>query len=318
MPHRRLCRARRRIASHGHGGRASGSATDLEGAVAAAVAASPRGGRVVVLSDGEETTGDATRAAAAARARDVTVDVVPLENSGRRDAAITRVDAPAGVHQGDTISLVVTVRSTMASRATLSVALDGGGSGSQTIQLRRARIRSRSRTRPSAPAGTPSGRAWSSPRRAGGERRAHGKRPGRSTAARDRGVGCSHRPPIAAILAARGLRASVAPPASLPRGAAGYAAVDAVVLDDVPANLLARARSARSLQPCRTAAWACSRSAAATRTRSVDMRTPRSSACSRLRASVPAICSAATSRSSSCWIAPAAWPTPPVARAFPR
>ena len=45
-------------------------------------------------------------------------------------------------------------------------------------------------------------------------------------------------PPIAAILTARGVRTTVAAPASLPRAAADYAAVDAVVLDDVPANLL--------------------------------------------------------------------------------
>ena len=45
-------------------------------------------------------------------------------------------------------------------------------------------------------------------------------------------------PPIAAILAARGVRATSAAPASLPRRAADYATVDAVVLDDVPANML--------------------------------------------------------------------------------
>ncbi len=217
---------------------ASGSATDLEGAVAAAVATSPRGGRVVVLSDGEETTGDATRAAAAARARDVTVDVVPLENSGRRDAAITRIDGPAGVHQGDTISLVVTVRSTMASRATLSVALDGGGSGSQTIQLHRGE-------NPFTLSYTAVSAGWHS-------FRAHVVLPGDERAENDVltgsvKIGAPPRvivesavphPPIAAILASRGLRATVALPASLPRGAAAYAAVDAVVLDDVPANLL--------------------------------------------------------------------------------
>ena len=44
------------------------------------------------LSDGEQTTGDATRAVAAARARDVTIDAVPLADSELRDAALTRLD----------------------------------------------------------------------------------------------------------------------------------------------------------------------------------------------------------------------------------
>ena len=110
-------------------------ATDLEAGVAAAVAAAPRGGRVVVLSDGLQTAGDASRAVASARARNVTIDAVPLAGSGLRDAALTRLDAPAGVHQGDTISLLVTVRSTLVAGATLSVARDGGNAASQDIQL---------------------------------------------------------------------------------------------------------------------------------------------------------------------------------------
>ena len=116
-------------------------ATDLEGAVEAAIAAAPRGGRVVVLSDGEQTTGDVARAAAAARARDVTVDAVPLVDGARRDAALIRVDAPATVHRGDTVSLLVTVRSTTAAPATLSIALDGGTPASEVVQLQRGRGR---------------------------------------------------------------------------------------------------------------------------------------------------------------------------------
>ena len=125
-------------------------------------------------------------------------------------------------------------------------------------------------------------------------------------------------PPIAAILASRGLRATVALPASLPRGAAGYAAVDAVVLDDVPANLLSASQIGALAAAVQDGGLGLLTLGGRHAYSLGDMRTPRSTACSRLRASVPAICSAATSRSSSCWIAPAAWPTPPGARAFPR
>ena len=48
------------------------------------------------------------------------------------------------------------------------------------------------------------------------------------------------KPEIAQILAARGVRTTVEPPASLPAVAAAYGSLDAVVLDDVPANLLGK------------------------------------------------------------------------------
>jgi Ca-activated chloride channel family protein len=219
-------------------------ATDLERGVEAAVAAASRGGRVVVLSDGEQTIGDATRAAAAARARDVTVDAVPLEDSARRDAALTRLDAPASVHQGDTISLLVTVRSTQISPATLSVALDGGKAASQVIQLHKGE-------NPFTLSYTAARVGWHFFRAR--VRLANDERPQNDALTASVDVGAPPRvivasaaanPPIAAILAARGVRATVAPPASLPSVAAGYAAIDAVVLDNVPANLLGKSQVA--------------------------------------------------------------------------
>lgn len=213
-------------------------ATDLERAVEAAVAAAPRGGRVVVLSDGEQTTGDATRAGAAARARDVTVDVVPLTDSARRDAALTRLDAPAAVHQGDTISLLVTVRSTSAARATLSVALDGGRATSQVIRLR-AGENPFTLSYTAVTAGWHTFRArvsLANDQRAQNDELTASVRVGAPPRVIVASIVPS--PPIAAILTARGVRATVAPPAALPRAAAGYATVDAVVLDDVPADLL--------------------------------------------------------------------------------
>ena len=217
-------------------------ATDLEAGVAAAVAAAPRGGRVVVLSDGLQTVGDASRAVAAARARNVTIDAVPLADSGLRDAALTRLDAPAGVHQGDTISLLVTVRSTLVGGATLSVARDGGNAASQAIRLVQG-------DNPFTLSYTAVSEGWHAFRvgvRLAGDQRAQNDV---LTASVEVGApphaivaSVSPNPAIAAILTARGVHATVAQPASLPRDAAGYAAVDAVILDDVPADLLGTAQ----------------------------------------------------------------------------
>ena len=89
-------------------------ATDLQSGLAAAVGLTPPGGRLVVVSDGGQTEGDATATAAAASRRGVSIDWVPLVDRSRRDAAITAIHVPAAVHVGDTVPLTVTIHSTVA------------------------------------------------------------------------------------------------------------------------------------------------------------------------------------------------------------
>ena len=213
-------------------------ATDLEGGVAAAVAAAPRGGRVVVLSDGLQTAGDASRAVAAARARNVKIDAVPLTDDTLRDAALIRLDAPAAVHQGDTISLLVTVHSTSIDGAVLSVTRDGGSVASQNIRLVKG-------DNPFTLSYTAASEGWHAFRV--GVRLAGDERPQNNELVASVDVGAppqaivasvSPNPAIARILQERGVRPIVAQPASLPTDPVGYATIDAVVLDDVPADLL--------------------------------------------------------------------------------
>ena len=215
-------------------------ATDLERGVEAAVSAAPRGGRVVVVSDGLQTEGDAARAVASARARDVTVDAVPLTDAGLRDAAIVRLEAPQTVHRGDTVSLLVTVRSTTISPATLFVTRDGSAPTSQVVQLRKG-------DNPYTLSYTATGSGWHSFRVS--VRLVHDGR--RQNDARTVSVevgpalrvlvaSSSPEPAIAGILVRRGSRVAVVDPAALPGSAAAYGSVDAVVLDDVAAKSLSR------------------------------------------------------------------------------
>ena len=218
------------------------SATDLEGGVKAAIAAAPQGGRVVVLSDGLQTVGDATGAVAAARARNVTIDAVPLADSGLRDAALTRLDAPKVVHQGDTISLLTTVRSTAITPARIYVTRDDGKPASQVVRLVKG-------DNPFTLSYTATGAGWHSFRVQ--VRIPQDQRPQNNTLSASVDVGpppkvvvasATADPPIAQILAARGVQATVAAPSALPSAAAGYATADAVVLDDIPANQLTAAQ----------------------------------------------------------------------------
>ena len=99
-----------------------------------AVAATPGGGRVVVLANGRQTRGEAEAATATARAHDVSVDVVPLPEAGR-DAAVTRVQVPEALHAGDPLPLGVNVRSTVAAPATVALYEDGKPRGTRPVNL---------------------------------------------------------------------------------------------------------------------------------------------------------------------------------------
>ncbi len=77
--------------------------------------------RLVLISDGKQTTGDADAAARLARAVNVRLDVVPLQSVAGVDAAIEQVDAPQNASVGQVIPLEVVVRSNAAMPAQLTV-----------------------------------------------------------------------------------------------------------------------------------------------------------------------------------------------------
>src|SRR5205085_2695111 len=128
------------LVAFARGPRSLSRALQLIGAVAlaVAVAAAPKGGRVIVLSDGVATdAADAGTAIAAARLRDVEIDGVPLVDPTRSDTAVTRAATPSAVHAGDTVPLLLTIHASGAGRATLSVARDGGRANSEQIIVHR-------------------------------------------------------------------------------------------------------------------------------------------------------------------------------------
>jgi Ca-activated chloride channel homolog len=116
------------------GGGIESRESNLQAAMELALARTPRGGRVVLLSDGRQTAGEPTDLAATARERGVTVDTVALTRQPD-DAAVTRLQAPGALHAGDPLSLEVTVRSTHQSPAVLTVRRDGEVVGRQKVNL---------------------------------------------------------------------------------------------------------------------------------------------------------------------------------------
>lgn len=84
--------------------------SDLAAALRAARALLPGGGRVVLLSDGRQTSGDALAEATRLAAAGITVDIAPLAAAQLPDAAITSVSAPRLLRSGEPFTVGIRVR----------------------------------------------------------------------------------------------------------------------------------------------------------------------------------------------------------------
>jgi Ca-activated chloride channel family protein len=103
-------------------------ATDVEAAIRRAIAELPADavGRVVLVSDGVQTRGDALGAAAAAVAADVQVDVVVLDQKLVPDVRVVSVRAPPRADEGEPFELRVVTSSAIATDIELRVRRDDG------------------------------------------------------------------------------------------------------------------------------------------------------------------------------------------------
>jgi len=99
------------------------------------------GGRIMLLSDGEENIGDILRQGRLLRDLGIPVDVVPIAPPERKDAAIERLELPKSLHQAEKFTFEVTVNSTFGGEAELRLYEDNAEIGSQLIQLERGENR---------------------------------------------------------------------------------------------------------------------------------------------------------------------------------
>ncbi len=101
----------RRVERQFIGGR---DATDLASALNLAAAVAPRNaaGRIVLVSDGNETAGSVLRAAEQARALGIPVDVLPVDFDIQEEVIVEDVQVPSGVRVGETVSLRVVLSTT--------------------------------------------------------------------------------------------------------------------------------------------------------------------------------------------------------------
>jgi len=97
--------------------------TDIAEAIQLGLALYPSGyaKRMVILSDGAETTGDALNSAKFASASDVQIVVVPFVNQINAEALVTNVDAPAHLRNGEQFDLNVSIQSNQSMSAVVRV-----------------------------------------------------------------------------------------------------------------------------------------------------------------------------------------------------
>jgi Mg-chelatase subunit ChlD len=103
------------------------SSTDLAAALQGAAAVLPTEGsrRIVVLTDGVETAGNARAAASVLGDDGIAVDIVGLDTGRASDALVTRIDAPVVVREGESVPVGVSVQATAAGPATVFVTAGG-------------------------------------------------------------------------------------------------------------------------------------------------------------------------------------------------
>jgi Mg-chelatase subunit ChlD len=227
-------------------GSVEGRNTNLQGALELALARTPDGGRVIVLSDGRQSEGEPAGLAATARERDIALDTVALR-AEPGDAAVTRLQAPPALHAGDPLSLEVTVRSTARTDAVLTVSRDGGTIGRQKVKL--------------GIGDNPFLFSVRAPRHSGSygyevkvatDRDARPENDSLGTTVRvERAprvlVAGADGGAAAELMAADGFDVTTTAAGALPAGAAGYKGVDGVILEDVSGDELG-ARRAKAIE----------------------------------------------------------------------
>jgi len=113
--------------------------TDIAAAIRLALAMFPAESarRIVILSDGRQTVGDAEQAAQLAAAAGVEIDYLPISAIDAPDVRVTQFDAPASVAEGQQFDLSITLEADIDTSARLDIFAGSDLIYSQTESVRR-------------------------------------------------------------------------------------------------------------------------------------------------------------------------------------
>jgi len=113
------------------------SATDIGAALRLATALFPDDAqkRIVLLSDGNDTTGGGQAEAALAATRDIRIETRLIGLGASDEVLVERLTTPSTSNLGDSIEAVAEIRSSVAQPATVRLFVNGEHAGTQPLQL---------------------------------------------------------------------------------------------------------------------------------------------------------------------------------------
>ena len=117
------------------------TATDIGGALAFAASVLPpdRSRRVVLLTDGNDTTDAGAETAARLGGSGVQVDTVPLRNPTTPEVLVASVDLPGGLHSGEPFDLRTDIESNVATTTKVNLYQNQFLAGQQDLTLKPGR-----------------------------------------------------------------------------------------------------------------------------------------------------------------------------------
>ncbi|HVY61846.1 MAG TPA: VWA domain-containing protein, partial [Planctomycetota bacterium] len=222
--------------------------TDVGGALrlAAATFREGAGRRIVLVTDGNETEGDAAREVEALRAQGIVVDVLPVRYKYDKEVMVERVVGPQAARTGEPFTLRATVRSLTRTRGKLLFREDDEIIGAQEVELEPG-MNVFTFTRTATERGA---HRFSASIEATDDTIAYNNAAEHLIFVRGEGV-TLYAPgpngptqPLLDALAAQKIRVRVVRASDLPADLGGYSDADAVILDDVPAEDLSKQQQA--------------------------------------------------------------------------
>lgn len=120
-------------------GKINGNYTNIENALATALSLFPANSnkRVVLISDGEENSGNAGRIALSLQEQGIDFKYHKVEKSAGEEALVEKIEVPERLALDEEFNLVVTINSTAVQKAKLSLVSERTKLSEQTVQLQK-------------------------------------------------------------------------------------------------------------------------------------------------------------------------------------
>ena len=214
------------------------AATDIGGALRLAAALFPDAAqkRIVLVSDGNDTTGRGQREAALAAARGIQVETRVVGLVDRDEVLVSRLTTPSTARLGDEIEAIAEISSTIAQASTVRLFADGQLVATERVELKAGSNRVTFRVKPSEPGFhtfrvvvEAAGDTFSQNDRADSNTIVKGE-PRILVLAGDQAVAAE----LVASLKAEGQQVDTMLPEALPTEFAGLVTYDSIVVVDVP------------------------------------------------------------------------------------